>query len=160
MRCTQTRCQLLELCVVYRTSESARIYLPLFKIQYLFTKLPRVLGKILIGYALLVLFSFSNAQGVCLVVFGPTLLDISEKLHVGVGILTLMFLVRAVGGVIGVVVSGLLMDWLPHFSYTLLCFIIVGEMASMFLLNSGLNSGKYVVNMYIFVPTFSVLSFL
>ena len=71
--------------------------------------------------------------------FGPTLLDISEKLHVGVGILTLMFLVRAVASVVGTVSSGVLMDWLPHLSYTLLCFIIVGGMASMFIHNSGMK---------------------
>ena len=49
------------------------------------------------------------------------------------------------------------MDWLPQFSYTMLCFIIVGGMASMFIHNSGMKNGEHAVNMDIFMfPYFGV----
>ena len=63
-------------------------------------------------------------------VFGPTLLDVAHKLQVGVGLLSLMFLVRAVGTVLGTVGSGVLMDHFQWMSYTLLCLILIGGMAS------------------------------
>lgn len=70
-------------------------------------------------------------QGVSLVVFAPTLLDIAHELDVGVGILSVIFLVRAIGSLIGTVGSGILMDRFPQLQYTQLCFVLVGGVASM-----------------------------
>jgi len=75
--------------------------------------------------------SSTHMQGVSLVVFGPTLLDVAHRLQVGVGLLSLMFLVRAVGTVLGTVGSGVLMDHFRWMSFTLLCLIVIGGMASM-----------------------------
>lgn len=73
-------------------------------------------------------------QGVSLVVFAPTLLDIAHKLNVGVGILSLIFLVRAIGSVIGTVGSGILMDRFPQLQYALLCFVLFGGVAGTYIL--------------------------
>ena len=64
-----------------------------------------------------------------LVVFGPTLLDIAHRLDVGVGLLSVIFLVRSIGGVIGTVGSGVLMDHFPRQQYSLLCLILAGGIA-------------------------------
>ena len=59
--------------------------------------------------------------------FAPTLLDIAHQLDVGVGLLSVAFLSRAIGGVIGTVSSGVLMDRFPSLQYTLLsCFLFGG----------------------------------
>ena len=71
------------------------------------------------------------AQGVSLVVFAPTLLDIAHQLDVGVGLLSVVFLVRAAGGVIGTMGSGMLMDRFPQQQYTLLCCVLVGRILGM-----------------------------
>ena len=63
-------------------------------------------------------------QGISLVVFAPTLLDIAHQLDVGVGVLSVIFLVRAIGGVIGTVGSGILMDHYPRLQYTLICLFL------------------------------------
>ena len=62
-----------------------------------------------------------------------------------------MFLVRAVGSVTGAVVSGVLMDWLPRFSYTLLSFIVTGGMASMFMQKLYVASAYGILNGTAFV---------
>ena len=64
-------------------------------------------------------------QGISLVVFAPTLLDIAHQLNVGVGVLSVIFLVRAIGGVVGTVASGILMDHYPRRQYALLCSFLV-----------------------------------
>ena len=58
--------------------------------------------------------------------FAPTLLDIAHKLNVGVGILSVIFLVRAIGGVTGTVGSGILMDHFPKKQNALLGFMLFG----------------------------------
>ena len=62
-------------------------------------------------------------------VFAPTLLDIAHQLDVGVGLLSVVFLTRAIGGVIGTVASGVLMDRFPRLQYTLLCCFLFGGIA-------------------------------
>ena len=57
-------------------------------------------------------------------VFAPTLLDIAHQLDVGVGLLSVMFLVRAAGGVLGTMVSGVLLDKFPRRQYALLCVVL------------------------------------
>ena len=64
-------------------------------------------------------------------VFAPTLLDIAHQLNVGVGVLSVIFLVRAIGGVVGTVGSGILMDRYPRLQYALLCSVLVGGIAGM-----------------------------
>ena len=64
-------------------------------------------------------------------VFAPTLLDLAHKLNVGVGVMSVIFLVRAVGGVIGTVGSGVLMDRFPRKQYLLLSTILLGGLAGM-----------------------------
>lgn len=76
---------------------------------------------------------YSHWQGVSLVVFAPTLLDIARELHVGVGILSVIFLVRAIGSVIGTVGSGILMDHFPQLQYALLCFVLVAGVAGIYI---------------------------
>ena len=58
--------------------------------------------------------------------FGPTLLDIAHQLDVGVELLSVAFLTRAIGGVIGTVGSGVLMDRFPRLQYTLFCCFLFG----------------------------------
>ena len=70
---------------------------------------------------------FFNTQGVSLVVFAPTLLDIAHKLNVGVGIMSVIFLVRAIGGVVGTVGSGILIDHFPKKKNALLCCVLLGR---------------------------------
>ena len=60
-----------------------------------------------------------------MVVFAPTLLDIAHQLNVGVGLLSVIFLVRAIGAVIGTVGSGVLMDHFPRRQYILLCCVLM-----------------------------------
>lgn len=72
-------------------------------------------------------------QGVSLVVFAPTLLDIAHQLNVGVGVLSVVFLVRAIGGVIGTVGSGVLMDHFSQLQYSLLCCVLAGGIAGTYL---------------------------
>ena len=62
--------------------------------------------------------------------FGPTLLDIADRLSVDVGVLSVMFACRAVGAVIGSIASGVIIDKYYSFSYTILSIIIVSCMAS------------------------------
>ena len=64
-----------------------------------------------------------------MVVFAPTLLDIAHQLDVGVGLLSVVLLTRAIGGVIGTVASGVLMDRFPRLQYTLLCCFLFGGIA-------------------------------
>lgn len=71
-------------------------------------------------------------QGSSLVVFGPTLLDVASHLSVSVGSLALMFAVRALGGAIGSMGSGFVMDRLEKFSYTVLSGILLADIASEF----------------------------
>ena len=65
-----------------------------------------------------------------MLVFGPTLLDIADHLSVDVGVLSVMFTCRAVGGVIGSVASGVIIDKYYSGSYTILSIIITSCMAS------------------------------
>ena len=74
-----------------------------------------------------------SMQGVSLLVFAPTLLDIAHKLNVGVGVMSAIFLVRAIGGVIGTVGSGILMDHFPRKQYALLCCIIFGGIPGIYM---------------------------
>jgi hypothetical protein len=67
-------------------------------------------------------------------VFGPTLLDIADHLSVDVGVLSAMFACRAVGGVIGSVASGVIIDKYYSLSYTILSIIIISCIASEFYL--------------------------
>ena len=60
-------------------------------------------------------------------VFAPTLLDIAQKLNVGVGVMSVIFLVRAIGGVVGTIGSGILMDHFPKKQYSMLCCALLGR---------------------------------
>ena len=71
-------------------------------------------------------FSCVHTQGVVLLVFAPTLLDIAHQLNVGVGLMSLMFLARAIGGVLGTVGCGAITDRLPQLHYSLLCLALAG----------------------------------
>lgn len=64
--------------------------------------------------------------------FGPTLLDIADHLSIDVGVLSVMFTCRAVGGVIGSVASGVIIDKYYSLSYTILSIIIISCIASEF----------------------------
>ena len=64
--------------------------------------------------------------------FAPTLLDIAHQLDVGVGVLSVVFLARATGGVIGTVGSGVVMDRFPKQQYTFLCCAILGAIVGMY----------------------------
>lgn len=55
--------------------------------------------------------------------FGPTLLDISSHLSVGVGVLAVMFTCRAIGSGVGSVSSGVIMDKYAGSSYMILSVI-------------------------------------
>ena len=76
-------------------------------------------------------FIIKYTQGISLVVFAPTLLDIAHQLNVGVGVLSVIFLVRAIGAVIGTVGSGILMDHYSRLQYAQLCIVLVGGIAGM-----------------------------
>lgn len=65
-----------------------------------------------------------------MLVFGPTLLDLADHLNVGVAILAIMFTCRAVGGVIGSVASGVILDKYTTWSYTILSVVIFSCMIS------------------------------
>ena len=65
-------------------------------------------------------------------VFAPTLLDIAQKLNVGVGVMSVIFLVRAIGGVVGTVGSGILMDHFPKKRYSMLCCLLFGGIVGKF----------------------------
>eukprot|EP00731_Ephydatia_muelleri_P000124 Em0001g124a len=58
-------------------------------------------------------------MGVAYSILGPTLLDLAARLSVGVTAMSSMFTVRAMGAVTGSVVSGVLLDRLRHYSYTI-----------------------------------------
>ena len=58
--------------------------------------------------------------------FAPTLLDIAHQLNVGVGLMSVIFLVRAIGGVLGTVGCGVIMDRLPQLHHSLLCLALAG----------------------------------
>jgi FHS family Na+ dependent glucose MFS transporter 1 len=75
-------------------------------------------------------FIIKYTQGISLVVFAPTLLDIAHQLNVGVGVLSVIFLVRAIGAVIGTVGSGILMDHYSRLQYAQLCIVLVGGIAA------------------------------
>ena len=62
--------------------------------------------------------------------FGPTLLDLAKHLSVGVGSLAIMFAVRAIGSAVGSVGSGVILDKMERFSYTLIAIIITGGIIS------------------------------
>ena len=78
---------------------------------------------------LAVLLYLHFAQGVSLVVFAPTLLDIAHQLDVSVAVLSIIFLVRAIGSVIGTIGSGVLMDRFPRLQYLQLSFVLFGSVA-------------------------------
>ncbi len=63
-------------------------------------------------------------------VFGPTLLDFAEHLGVGIEVLVIMFTCRAIGGAVGSVVSGIIMDKWEQYSFTILCVTYVCGIAS------------------------------
>ncbi len=71
-----------------------------------------------------------SIQGAALLVFGPTLLDFAEHLGVGIDVLAVIFTCRAIGGAVGSVISGIIMDKLQRFSFTILCVIYVCCIAS------------------------------
>ena len=76
------------------------------------------------------MFLHAATQGASVLVFGPTLLDLADHLGVGVDILAIMFTCRAIGGAVGSVMSGIIMDRLVRYSYTILCVIYVSCIAS------------------------------
>ncbi len=82
------------------------------------------------NYACTDAVSFSHVQGAALLVFGPTLLDFAEHLGVGIDVLVIMFTCRAIGGAVGSVVTGIVMDKLEQYSFTILCVIYVCCIAS------------------------------
>ena len=65
-------------------------------------------------------------------VFAPTLLDIAHQLNVGVGLLSVIFFVRAIGGVLGTVGSGIFLDHFPRLKYVLLCCVLACGVAGMY----------------------------
>ncbi len=60
-----------------------------------------------------------------MLVFGPTLLDFADHLGVGIDILAVMFTCRAIGGAVGSLGSGIIMDKLQNYSFSILCVIYV-----------------------------------
>ena len=66
------------------------------------------------------------SQGLTIMIFGTTLLDVADHINVGVSIVSLMFFVRAVGSIIGTVGAGFLLDHFPRLQNTLLCLFTLG----------------------------------
>ena len=71
-------------------------------------------------------------QGVSLVVFAPTLLDIAHRLDVGIEVMSVIFLSRAIGGVVGTIGSGVLMDRFSKQQYAQMCCILIGGIVGMY----------------------------
>ena len=69
-------------------------------------------------------------QGVSLVVFGPTLLDIAHHLSLSVGTLALMFIPRAIGTAFGNVGSGVILDKFEKWSFSIMSLVFLAGIAS------------------------------
>ena len=67
---------------------------------------------------------FFLLQGASLVVIGPTLLDLAHHVSVDVGTVSLMFICRAVGSLIGVATTGVILDKLSGYLYTTIFIIL------------------------------------
>lgn len=65
-----------------------------------------------------------------MVVIGPTLLDLASSLSVSIATLSLMLLVRAVGMLLGTVGSGVLLDRMHGWAYTILTLTLFSMIAS------------------------------
>ena len=69
-------------------------------------------------------------QGVGYLVFAPTILDFSSQLDVSVGVLSAMFVCRAVGSAMGSVGAGLLLDRVHHFAYSFMSLVFIASIVS------------------------------
>ena len=77
-------------------------------------------------------------------IFGTTLLDVAEHLNVGVALVSLMFLVRAIGTVIGTVGVGFLLDLYPRLQNTFICLFVLGVIVG----TAIIIIANYIVIMY------------
>ena len=84
--------------------------------------------------------------------FAPTLLDLAHRLNVGVGVMSAVFLVRAVGGVIGTVGSGVLMDHFPRKQYVLLSSVLLGGIAGIYELHTMVEYYYYEHGVMMYIP--------
>ncbi len=73
-----------------------------------------------------------------MLVFGPTILDLSNQLDVSVGVLSAMFVCRAVGIALGSITAGVTLDKLHHFAYTFMSLVFFSSIVSE-LVGSGMN---------------------
>ena len=68
-----------------------------------------------------------------MVIFGPTILDLGNQLNASVGVLSAMFVCRAIGSALGSIGTGIILDKLHKFSYTIMSIILFSSIASEYL---------------------------
>ena len=64
------------------------------------------------------------------VIFGTTILDQASLLGVDVGVLVFMFGCRAVGGAIGALISGIILDKFVQYSNVIMTIIFISSIGS------------------------------